>query len=136
MVLSLADAIARNPAKISVNGLGKDLAPLAREITAHFGASVSVIPSDGMKFLNIPAAKASKPGALRYLLTSRSITMDDVVAFGDDTPDIEMLVECGISIAMANAIPEVLTAARYRTAGNDDDGVAVVLERVIRIPGV
>jgi hydroxymethylpyrimidine pyrophosphatase-like HAD family hydrolase len=44
------------------------------------------------------------------------------MTFGDDLPDLEMLQACGISIAMANAIPEVKAACSYHTASNDEDG--------------
>ncbi len=57
--------------------------------------------------------------------------MDDVLAFGDDIPDIDLLTSCGTAVAMANAVPEVLSLCRYSTASNDNDGVAVVLERVL-----
>jgi len=66
-----------------------------------------------------------------YLLNAAGIKMKDVLAFGDDSPDIDMLSECGISVAMANAIPGILNIAEYQTASNDDDGVALVLERLI-----
>ena len=50
------------------------------------------------------------------------------VAFGDDYNDIEMLRDCGIGVAVANAIPEVKTAADYICDTNDNDGVAKWLE--------
>ena len=132
MVLTLEKAFARIPSKISVNGLGRDLSLIAHEISTQFSNSISVIPSDSMKFLNILSVKASKPVALRYLLNSRGIPLDNVVAFGDDIPDIEMLASCGISIAVSNAIPEVVAIAKYHTVSNNDDGVAVVLEQIFR----
>jgi len=53
-----------------------------------------------------------------------------VVAFGDDLPDIDMLLECGIPVAMGNALPELKESCRYETASNVEDGVAIVLERI------
>lgn len=131
MVLPLDEAINRIPSKISVNGLGKDLSVIARVISDHFVDSTTVFPNDNMKFLNILSNKASKPIALRYLLNPQGITLDNVMAFGDDIPDIEMLTDCGISIAMANASPEILAIAKYHTNSNNDDGVAVVLEKLL-----
>jgi hydroxymethylpyrimidine pyrophosphatase-like HAD family hydrolase len=54
-----------------------------------------------------------------------------VIAFGDDLPDLEMLQACGIPVAMANAYPEIKAACAYQTAGNDEDGVALVLEKML-----
>jgi len=46
-----------------------------------------------------------------------------------------MLKECGISIAVANALPQVKSVCSYQTASNDEDGVAVVLEQVLSTMG-
>jgi hydroxymethylpyrimidine pyrophosphatase-like HAD family hydrolase len=83
--------------------------------------------------LNITAHNASKPSALRKLLNPKGISLAEVVAFGDDIPDIEMLKECGISIAVANAFPEAKSVCSYNTASNDEDGVAMVLEEIVRV---
>jgi Cof subfamily protein (haloacid dehalogenase superfamily) len=131
MVLPLEAAIARVPAKIAVNGVGRDLSAIASDISGRFGHLVSVVPTGDMKFLNITSIKASKPDALQHLLDPQQISLADALAFGDDTPDIEMLRACGISVAVGNAVAECLAAAKYCTASNDDDGVAVVLESVL-----
>ena len=41
-----------------------------------------------------------------------------------------MLEWAGHAVAVANAHPEVLNAADEITASNDEDGVAIVLERL------
>ena len=57
------------------------------------------------------------------------ITAEDVVAFGDMPNDVPMLRWAGHGVAMGNAHSEAVAAADEVTAGNDDDGVARVLER-------
>jgi hydroxymethylpyrimidine pyrophosphatase-like HAD family hydrolase len=57
--------------------------------------------------------------------------MNDVAAFGDDFSDVEMLNECGIGIAVANAIVEAKTTADYICDTNDNDGVAKWIEEKI-----
>jgi hydroxymethylpyrimidine pyrophosphatase-like HAD family hydrolase len=42
-----------------------------------------------------------------------------------------MLAWAGRSVAVANADPEVLAAVDEVTASNEDDGVALVLERLL-----
>jgi HAD superfamily hydrolase (TIGR01484 family) len=119
MQLPLDAALADKPAKIAVGGLNRDL--------SH------VVFAEGNTFLNITSSKATKPHALKRLLDSRQISLDDVVAFGDDTPDLDMLTACGIPIAMTNSIPELKAVCRYQTASNDSDGVAIVLERILDV---
>lgn len=58
-----------------------------------------------------------------------------MISFGDDYSDIGMLKLCGKGIAMGNAINEVKQAADDITLTNDEDGVAVYLEKIIKLPG-
>jgi Cof subfamily protein (haloacid dehalogenase superfamily) len=132
MVMSASEAIAKIPTKITVNGFGRDLSAIVNKISGQFGSVVSVFPSDKRTFLNIVNNRTSKLAALCELLGTQAIPLSNVIAFGDDLPDLEMLQACGISVAMANAIPEIKSAAQYQTASNDDDGVAVVLERMLK----
>ncbi|MFE2378498.1 HAD family hydrolase [Streptomyces sp. NPDC059398] len=53
-----------------------------------------------------------------------------MVAFGDMPNDLSMFRRCGYGVAMANAHPELIAAADEVTLSNEDDGVAVVLERL------
>ncbi len=75
---------------------------------------------------------ASKAAALHWLLDRWGLSQEDVVAFGDDVNDVEMVAEAGLGVAMANAVPEVKAAADRITVSNEEDGVAVVLEEFLR----
>jgi Cof subfamily protein (haloacid dehalogenase superfamily) len=74
---------------------------------------------------------ARKRNAVRYLAEHYNISMRDVAAFGDDYNDIEMLRECGIGVAVENAIPEAKAAADFICGDCDGDGVAKWLEEHI-----
>lgn len=52
------------------------------------------------------------------------------IAFGDMPNDLPMFGSCGYGVAMANAHPLLRAAADEVTLSHEDDGVAVVLERV------
>jgi hydroxymethylpyrimidine pyrophosphatase-like HAD family hydrolase len=60
----------------------------------------------------------------------QGVAAREVVAFGDMPNDVPMLTWAGTSYAMANAHPDVLAAVTHTTGRNDDDGVAMVLERL------
>lgn len=131
MQRTLEEALAGEPTKIAAGIIDKDLSVVVDVLEQKFAGSISVVPADGMTFLNITSIRATKPGALRQLMNSIGKGLDNVVAFGDDFPDIGLLRACGISVAVANAIPDVKAAADYCTASNDDDGVALVLEMIL-----
>ena len=54
-----------------------------------------------------------------------------VVSFGDMPNDIELLRWAGWGVAVENANPAVLAVADEITASNDNDGVALVIERIL-----
>jgi hydroxymethylpyrimidine pyrophosphatase-like HAD family hydrolase len=55
------------------------------------------------------------------------------VAFGDNLNDHSMLQWAGLGVAMANADRTTQAVADEITVSNDDDGVAVVLERLLSL---
>ncbi|MDO4322522.1 MAG: HAD family hydrolase [Lachnospiraceae bacterium] len=69
-----------------------------------------------------------KLSALRSLAEHLGLSMSEVAVFGDDQNDLEMIRGCGLGIAVANAIPEVLSAAKDRARSNEEDGVARYIE--------
>ena len=83
------------------------------------------------QFFIITARGVSKPAGLQVLGEQYGFCLKRVVAFGDDLADLPMLRECGIGVAMANALPEVKQAADWVTLSNDEDGVAEALERLL-----
>jgi hydroxymethylpyrimidine pyrophosphatase-like HAD family hydrolase len=131
MIVSFDEAISAGPAKVSVNGLGNDLSPVVTELRERLDAGTIVIPAADNSFINIHSESASKSGAVAQLIKSAGIRLSDVVSFGDDLPDVDLMLSTGWPVAVDNAIPEVKSAARYLTASNDDDGVAIVLESLL-----
>ena len=72
----------------------------------------------------------SKATTLAALCEEHGYDAQAVVAFGDMINDLPMLAWAGHSVAVANAHPDVLAAVDEVTASNDDDGGAVVIERL------
>lgn len=68
--------------------------------------------------------KASKINGVKLICEKLQISLSEVVAFGDDHNDVSMLRECGIGVAMGNAIKEAKEAANYVCDTNEQDGLA------------
>ncbi len=96
-----------------------------------YSDSINAFLTDSGRWLQLMAGEASKERALLDLLSLRGIAPDEVVVFGDDTPDIGMFRTFGCSIAMGNAPKELRDAAIYVTQSNDDDGVAFALRKYL-----
>ena len=84
------------------------------------------VSRDGLA--QIMHTEATKLQAIRALAARWGIEMSEVVAFGDDLNDVNMLRGCGTGVAMANALDEVKLAADEVCGGNDEDGVAKWIE--------
>lgn len=85
----------------------------------------------GAPFLEVMAEGVTKATGLSRLCAHLGIERAQVVAFGDALNDVEMLRWAGHGVAMANADVAVHAAADETTSSNDDDGVALVIERLL-----
>ena len=74
---------------------------------------------------------AGKVQAIQELAKILNISLNEIVAFGDDKNDMEMLKMCGIGVAVNNAIPSVKEIADSITLSNDENGVAEWLDENI-----
>ena len=76
--------------------------------------------------------KGSHKGlGVSYLSKGLGIDKSECIAFGDYDNDIEMLEEAGLGIAMANASEACKSAADAITGNNNNDGIAMALEKYL-----
>lgn len=72
---------------------------------------------------------ATKRNGVYFLAKKYKIDISNVIAFGDDYNDIDMLKCSGQGICVANAIDEVKSIADLICESNENDGVAKWLEK-------
>lgn len=81
--------------------------------------------------MEINAPGVTKGSGLKTLADALGLTMEQVMACGDSGNDLTMIRAAGYGIAMGNATPDVLAAARYVTDDNNHDGVAKAIETYV-----
>ena len=81
--------------------------------------------------IQIMSKEATKWNGIRHMLAYFNISPRDAVYFGDDNDDIEPVKNCGLGVAVSNAIPSVLAVADRIIDSNDMDGVARFIEENI-----
>ena len=83
-------------------------------------------------YIEISHTSISKKTAIEVLLEKcyPTTSMSNVVAFGDNYNDIEMLKAVGLGVAVSNANEEVLAIANKVTDTNKNDGVAKMIEKL------
>lgn len=75
--------------------------------------------------------KATKIDGIKKLARNHNLALDQIVSFGDDYNDKDMLKQCGIGIAVDNALPEIKKISDHICDNNDADGVAKWLDENI-----
>ena len=97
-------------------------------------------PGRDLCILDILPAGCSKASALERLAEMRGISMQEVLAIGDNWNDLPMLETAGRAVLMSNAPEQLreLAGERGWTIGpsNDEDGVAVAIEAALNIVSV
>lgn len=73
----------------------------------------------------------SKGNALEILASHLSISLEKVMAIGDNYNDISMLKKAGISVAIGNAEDKVKECCQYVALSNDEDGVAHIVLQML-----
>ncbi|MEU5873482.1 HAD hydrolase family protein [Glycomyces sp. NPDC047369] len=84
--------------------------------------------------LEYNADTVNKGAALAEWCAERGVAAEAVIAFGDMPNDVSMLAWAGRSYAMAGAPADVVAAAGFAAASNNDDGVAQAVEALLRDP--
>ncbi len=74
---------------------------------------------------------AGKGEAVRKFAELTGIKKDEIMAFGDQTNDISMLLEAGTAVAMENAVDEVKRIADVIAPPNYEDGEAQIIEKLV-----
>lgn len=75
--------------------------------------------------------EATKFNGVLEVAKEFNISKSEIIAFGDDINDKEMLLNVGLGVAMRNSIDEIKMIADYICDTNDNDGVAKWLDENI-----
>lgn len=118
--------------KIMCMGDADEIDTLYKALEANFSNEIMLYRSKET-YIEISHKNISKKTAIEVLLQHEytNVSMDKVIAFGDNYNDIEMLKAVGMGIAVGNANVEVLQIADAVTDTNKNDGVAKAIKEFI-----
>lgn len=90
----------------------------------------------GVPMDNIYLGSRAKIEDLEDFCSRHNLTADQVMYFGDDLPDIPVMLECGCGVSPCDAVPEALAAADYVTTRPGGKGCArEMIEMVLKLHG-
>jgi 3-deoxy-D-manno-octulosonate 8-phosphate phosphatase (KDO 8-P phosphatase) len=112
----------------------------------HVGKRAAIITGRSSRTVEVRAAElhvepvvqgaVDKMAAYRQVLDAGSWKPEQVCFVGDDVPDLVILANCGLAIAVADACPEVRTQAHYVTrAAGGRGAVREAIELILRCQG-
>lgn len=121
---TLADWNQRNISahKIMLMGTKNSSDKVFQLLQKGFGNQMQIYRSNDT-LIELAPKSVSKLSAIKLLLNANE-SMSDVISFGDNYNDIEMLQYSGMGVAVANAREEVKAIANHVTLKNTEDGVA------------
>ena len=73
----------------------------------------------------------NKGSGLQRLADKLNIKPDEMIAFGDEHNDLEMMQTVGLPVAMGNAVQSIKNISRIITLTNNEAGVAYTLNELI-----
>jgi Cof subfamily protein (haloacid dehalogenase superfamily) len=104
-------------------------AELVRALADRARIERTVYPRLGVALLDVIDPAVGKAEALAFLQERFSVSAAETLAIGDNWNDHEMLAGAGLGLVMGNADPEMLALGLPVLPSNDEDGVALAIER-------
>lgn len=126
--------VAEHAGQIDSIGLSIAEAPLKEQLWRRLEREVDgiYVTSSLARLIEVADRRAGKGQALAVVLDKLGLAPEDLAAFGDADNDLGMLQLAGLGIAMENGADHLKAAADYIAPPHDQDGVAQVLENLLR----
>ncbi|MEQ6388240.1 Cof-type HAD-IIB family hydrolase [Bacillaceae bacterium S4-13-58] len=83
--------------------------------------------------IEIVRAGLNKAVGVHKIAHYYGISKENIIAFGDEDNDLEMIEYAGIGVAMGNAISELKDVATHVTGSNEEDGIGNFLMDYLKI---
>jgi Cof subfamily protein (haloacid dehalogenase superfamily) len=119
------------PHKIMLMGNIRHTDRLQAKLEGLFSEELHIYRSNDT-LIELAPKEVSKLKGISTLLKPGE-SLQEVMAFGDNYNDLDMLVHCGLGVAVANAREEVRQLADHVTLSNVEDGVAKYLAENVHI---
>ena len=106
-------------------------AVIEAEHPGHFLPSLIPSGATGGWYFELTPRDVSKWTGLCALSECLGVPTEAICAVGDQANDLPMLRAAGMAVAMGNAIDPVKQAAHWVTRRCDEDGIALVVDRIL-----
>ena len=102
------------------------------DLMSKKGEGRYLVAPSAPNLLDIEGIDTSKGNGILHTCKYYGVDISECVCFGDSPNDISMLKVAGVSVGVKNATDEVKAVVDYVTDSCDEDGVAKVIDKIIR----
>ncbi|RKQ32611.1 Cof-type HAD-IIB family hydrolase [Oceanobacillus halophilus] len=131
---SLKNKLKEDPTSLLIYPKEQDILQLRNHLTEYhaeliehrkWGAPYNVI--------EIVKKGMNKAVGLQKIAHYFNISKENIIAFGDEDNDLEMIDYAGVGVAMGNAIDELKNVAKHVTHTNEADGIGLFLNEYLNL---
>ena len=139
-VRSLEDYLDHPPVHIAFSGNVARMKQLGEKLSEALDGRIKILstiyPKPDFALLDVLHPEVSKGEGCQAAARERGLSREEVMAIGDNFNDLEMLQYAGTGVLMGNAEDSLRAllkdfAGCHTTATNDEDGVALAIEKFI-----
>jgi hypothetical protein len=139
--VAVVDDLARSletgedPLQVMFGGSGALMDGLLPKLEAGLASAARLertrYPSQGVGIVDVLNPTVGKAEAVEFLQQRWALGAQETLAIGDNWNDHEMLERAGLGLVMGNADPQMLALGLPVLPTNDEDGVAIAVERYL-----
>lgn len=118
--------------KIIIHGPNKEELKRARILLEQDCSHLCEITSSNDNNIELIPFGNSKTSGLQLLSQELGILPSEMIAFGDNENDIDMFNYVGYKVAMGNAIDKLKDISSRVTLSNNNDGIAIALQDMVK----
>lgn len=120
------------PTSIMIRADKENIHPLRESLNRRYqGVVAHRYWSAPYPVVEVVKADVSKATGLMILGKALGFRREDIIAFGDEENDLEMIEWAGFGVAMGNANPILKKVADHVTDTNEHNGISLVLEQLL-----
>ncbi|MHA1942857.1 MAG: HAD-IIB family hydrolase [Candidatus Thorarchaeota archaeon] len=92
---------------------------------------VSMTLTNNNSMINIGRNGCEKSNSVLWVLKNENLNFENLIAFGDDINDMQLISCARIGVAVNNAIIDLKEVASFITKSNEDEGVGFILNELL-----
>jgi Cof subfamily protein (haloacid dehalogenase superfamily) len=135
IVVNLEASLTEDPIQVMFGGTLRQMealhARLGKALTGRVRLERTVYPAIDVALIDVLDLAVGKAQAVAFMCARWGIAAERVLAIGDNWNDREMLLAAGRGLVMGNADPGLHQLGLEVLPSNDQDGVAIALERYV-----